>query len=42
MTKSRINMGKVEFDFMVFEWDDNKNAINKTKHGLSFETAINH
>ncbi len=33
-------MGKVEFDFMVFEWDDNKNAINKTKHGLSFETAI--
>ena len=24
---------------MNFEWDSNKNAINKKKHGLSFETA---
>lgn len=23
----------------VFEWDPNKNEINKKKHGLSFETA---
>lgn len=25
---------------MRFEWDDNKNRINKSKHGISFETAI--
>ena len=24
---------------IVVEWDDNKNAINKKKHGISFETA---
>lgn len=24
---------------MIFEWDDNKNRINKQKHGVSFETA---
>lgn len=24
---------------MHFEWDENKNEINKKKHGLSFETA---
>ena len=24
---------------MVFEWDETKNAINKAKHGISFETA---
>lgn len=24
---------------MKFRWDENKNAINKTKHGISFETA---
>ncbi len=24
---------------LIFEWDENKNAINKVKHGLSFETA---
>lgn len=22
-----------------FEWDENKNEINKVKHGISFETA---
>ena len=24
---------------MTFEWDENKNRINKTKHGVDFETA---
>lgn len=24
---------------MRFEWDEKKNAINKTKHKISFETA---
>ena len=24
---------------MQFEWDENKNRINKSKHGISFETA---
>lgn len=24
---------------MLFEWDKNKNQINKAKHGVSFETA---
>ena len=24
---------------MQFEWDENKNALNKTKHGVSFEKA---
>ncbi len=24
---------------MSYEWDDNKNAVNIKKHGLSFETA---
>lgn len=23
-----------------FEWDDNKNAINRQKHGISFEEAV--
>lgn len=26
-------------DIIKFEWDPNKNEINKKKHGLSFETA---
>ena len=26
-------------DFIRFEWDENKNEINKKKHGLSFEMA---
>ena len=25
---------------MIFEWDENKNASNKRKHGVSFETAV--
>ncbi len=24
---------------LSFEWDENKNEINKRKHGISFETA---
>jgi uncharacterized DUF497 family protein len=24
---------------MQFTWDEHKNAINKAKHGVSFETA---
>jgi hypothetical protein len=24
---------------MKFEWDSNKNELNKVKHGISFETA---
>jgi hypothetical protein len=24
---------------IIFKWDENKNEINKKKHGLSFETA---
>ena len=26
-------------DIIRFEWDDNKNTINKEKHGVSFEEA---
>ena len=25
---------------MTFEWDEKKNAINKRKHGVSFEMAV--
>ena len=25
---------------MDYEWDENKNAYNKRKHGISFEAAI--
>ncbi len=25
---------------MTFEWDENKNIINKEKHNISFETAV--
>ena len=25
---------------MTFEWDENKNAVNKKKHGISFEMAV--
>ena len=27
-------------DDIVFEWDDEKNEINKRKHGISFEVAL--
>lgn len=26
-------------EYINFEWDDNKNAINKKKHNISFEEA---
>ena len=26
---------------MDFEWDENKNGVNKDKHGVSFKEAIN-
>lgn len=25
---------------MTFEWDENKNKINKKKHGISFENVL--
>lgn len=25
---------------MIFKWDENKNSINKKKHGVSFEMAV--
>jgi hypothetical protein len=25
---------------MIFEWDENKNRVNKSKHKVSFETAL--
>ena len=25
---------------MIFEWDENKNQLNKRKHGISFEEAL--
>ena len=25
---------------MIFEWDENKNRVNKAKHHVSFETAL--
>ena len=25
---------------MIFEWDANKNRVNKVKHGIDFESAI--
>ena len=25
---------------MTFKWDDNKNKINKKKHGVSFEMDV--
>lgn len=25
---------------MTFEWDENKNKLNKRKHGISFEEAV--
>jgi uncharacterized DUF497 family protein len=24
---------------MIFEWDENKNRVNKVKHGIDFESA---
>ena len=27
-------------DYIQFEWDENKNSINKKKHNISFEEAM--
>ena len=32
-------MGEIIVEEYVVEWDDEKNEINKRKHGISFETA---
>lgn len=32
-------MYNIIMEDIVFEWDENKNEINKRKHGLSFEEA---
>lgn len=32
-------MYNISIETILFEWDENKNTINKKKHGLSFEKA---
>ena len=32
-------MGEIEVGEYLVEWDDEKNQINKKKHGISFEDA---
>ena len=32
---------EITINEMIFEWDDEKAAINKRKHKVSFETAAN-
>ena len=32
-------MYNIIMESLKFEWDENKNEVNKKKHGLSFETA---
>ena len=36
-------MSDIEFQSgeMLFEWDEDKNRLNKRKHGIGFETAVN-
>ena len=29
-----------EFDDLLFEWDEEKNELNKKKHGIRFELAL--
>ena len=31
---------KMEDILLTFEWDEEKNRINKNKHGIDFETAM--
>ena len=31
---------KTEDILLTFEWDEEKNRINKNKHGIDFETAM--
>ena len=37
---SLTNNYKIIMKNIRFEWDENKNKINKKKHGLSFEEAV--
>lgn len=37
IVKKYLNRRK--WNNLVFEWDEEKNLINKRKHGISFETA---
>ena len=37
---SLTNNYKIIIKNIRFEWDENKNKINKKKHGLSFEEAV--
>lgn len=32
-------MGEIQVENYFVEWDDEKNKLNKKKHGISFETA---
>ena len=34
-------MYNIIMDEIQFEWDENKNRINKIKHGIDFEEAKN-
>lgn len=31
---------KTEMDGFLFEWDEEKNELNKKKHGIRFELAL--
>lgn len=33
-------MSRFEYDYFVFEWDENKNISNLHKHGIAFEDVI--
>jgi hypothetical protein len=33
-------MTKIEYDYLVFLWDEKKNKINLAKHGIAFEDAV--
>lgn len=32
--------GSFDWDNLIFEWDDNKKAINFYKYGIHFRTAV--
>lgn len=32
-------MGEIDLEGLLIEWDDDKAAINKRKHGIRFEKA---
>ena len=39
LDKSIKNNYNIIMGEIIFEWDENKNNINKAKHGISFEEA---